>query len=375
MNTILKITVLGLLVATSTLVNATQNVVLVTLDGVRWQEVFSGADEVLINNADFVKNQAQLNSEFWHKDPKQRQKLLMPFITQTMASKGAIIGDRNNDSKMSVSNPWYFSYPGYNEILTGTVDENINSNDKNYNPNKTILELLHEQPAYKNKTALFGGWDVFPYIVNDKRSGVYVNAGFMPIDAEFSDDAQLLNAMQNEIPSPWHNVRLDSFTYRFAKAFLLAKKPKLLVISLGETDDFAHDGDYDHYLTSAKQSDAFIRDLWQTLQATEGYKNNTTLIVTTDHGRGSHANDWQHHSSKRALAQSEQGRKAFPDGIVGSEHIWLAAMGPSIKQTGLMKAEQEFKQAQVAATVLKALGQNPQQLNPNMAPAISEVLK
>ncbi|MGB1293696.1 MAG: phosphoglyceromutase, partial [Pseudoalteromonas sp.] len=131
MNTILKITVLGLLVATSTLVNATQNVVLVTLDGVRWQEVFSGADEALINNADFVKNQAQLNSEFWHKDPKQRQKLLMPFITQTMANKGAIIGDRNNDSKMSVSNPWYFSYPGYNEILTGTVDENINSNDKN----------------------------------------------------------------------------------------------------------------------------------------------------------------------------------------------------------------------------------------------------
>ena len=375
MNTILKITVLGLLVATSTLVNATQNVVLVTLDGVRWQEVFNGADEALINNADFVKNQAQLSSEFWHKDPKQRQKLLMPFITQTMANKGAIIGDRNNDSKMSVSNPWYFSYPGYNEILTGTVDENINSNDKNYNPNKTILELLHEQPAYKNKTALFGGWDVFPYIVNDKRSGVYVNAGFMPIDAEFSDDAQLLNAMQNEIPSPWHNVRLDSFTYRFAKVFLLAKKPKLLVISLGETDDFAHDGDYDHYLTSAKQSDVFIRDLWQTLQTTQGYKNNTTLIVTTDHGRGSYANDWQHHSSKRALAQSEQGRKAFPDGIVGSEHIWLAAMGPSIKQTGLMKAEQEFKQAQVAATVLKALGQNPQQLNPNMAPAISEVLK
>lgn len=375
MNTILKITVLGLLVATSTLVNATQNVVLVTLDGVRWQEVFSGADEALINNADFVKNQAQLNSEFWHKDPKQRQKLLMPFITQTMANKGAIIGDRNNDSKMSVSNPWYFSYPGYNEILTGTVDENINSNDKNYNPNKTILELLHEQPAYKNKTALFGGWDVFPYIVNDKRSGVYVNAGFMPIDAEFSDDAQLLNAMQNEIPSPWHNVRLDSFTYRFAKAFLLAKKPKLLVISLGETDDFAHDGVYDHYLTSAKQSDAFIRDLWQTLQATEGYKNNTTLIVTTDHGRGSYANDWQHHSSKRALAKSEQGKKAFPEGIIGSEHIWLAAIGPTIKGNGLIKTDNELKQAQIAATVLKALGQNPNTINPNMAPAINEILK
>lgn len=375
MNKFIKITILGLLTITSTLVSATQNVVLVTLDGVRWQEVFNGADKALINNADFVKDKAQLNRDFWHNSPKKRQQLLMPFITQTMANKGVIIGDRDHGSRMSVSNPWYFSYPGYNEILTGTVDENINSNDKNYNPNKTILELLQHQPAYKNKTALFGSWDVFPFIVNDKRSGVYVNAGFMPIDTELSDDAHLLNAMQMEIPSPWHNVRLDSFTYRFAKAYLLTKKPKLLVINLGETDDFAHDGHYDHYLKSAKQSDAFIRDLWQTLQTTDGYKNNTTLIVTTDHGRGSYANDWQHHSSKRALAQSEQGRKAFPNGIVGSEHIWLAAMGPAIKPTGLVKTEQEFKQAQVAATVLKALGQNPQQLNPNMAPAINEVLK
>jgi len=84
---------------------------------------------------------------------------------------------------------------------------------------------------------------------------VYVNAGFMPIAEGLSKDAALLNAMQNEIPSPWHNVRFDSFTYRFAKAYMLANKPKLLVISLGETDDFAHDGAYDHYLKSAKQSD------------------------------------------------------------------------------------------------------------------------
>ena len=82
---------------------------------------------------------------------------------------------------MSVSNPWYFSYPGYNEILTGEVDESINSNDKVFNPNKTILERLNAQPEFKNSTALFGSWDVFPYIVNTQRSKVQVNAGFMPL--------------------------------------------------------------------------------------------------------------------------------------------------------------------------------------------------
>ncbi|WP_273048023.1 alkaline phosphatase family protein [Pseudoalteromonas sp.] len=374
MKTIIKVTVFSLSVLVSNFV-AAQNVVLVTLDGVRWQEVFNGADKNLINNTDFVKEPEQLNTQFWAKTVNERQQLLMPFLTQVVAKQGVIIGDRANGSTMSVSNPWYFSYPGYNEILTGEVDENINSNDKVLNPNKTILERLDKLPEFKNSTALFGSWDVFPYIVNNKRSDVYVNAGFMPVAEDLFADAPLLNALQKEIPSPWHNVRLDSFTYRFAKAYMLAKTPKLLVISLGETDDFAHDGHYDQYLRSARQSDAFIKDLWATIQTTAGYKNNTTLIITTDHGRGSNADDWQHHSSKRALAKSAQGKKAFPEGIIGSEYIWLAAIGPAIKGSGLIKTKNEFKQAQVAATVLKALGQNPHTINPAMAPAINEILK
>ncbi|HDY91877.1 MAG TPA: phosphoglyceromutase [Pseudoalteromonas sp.] len=375
MNSIIKVVVFSLTVLLSYAVNAAQNVVLITLDGVRWQEVFNGADNSLINNTDFVKKPEQLKTQFWAKTANERQQLLMPFLTQVVAKKGVIIGDRANGSTMSVSNPWYFSYPGYNEILTGEVDENINSNNKLLNPNKTILERLDKLPEFKGSTALFGSWDVFPYIVNTKRSNVYVNAGFMSIEENLFTDAPLLNALQNEIPSPWYNVRLDSFTYRFAKAYMLAKKPKLLVISLGETDDFAHDGHYDQYLKSARQSDVFIKDLWATIQTTAGYKDNTTLIITTDHGRGNNANDWQHHSSKRALAELELGANTYPEGIIGSEHIWLAAIGPAIKGSGLIKTKNELKQAQIAATVLKALGQNPNEINSNMAPAISEILK
>ena len=374
MHKILKVLLASFILLASSVYAKDTNVVLVTLDGVRWQEVFSGADKNLISNKDFVKQPSDLSNEFWDENPQKRQQLLMPFLTQVVAKQGVIIGDRTKGSTMSVSNPWYFSYPGYNEILSGEVDENINSNDKVYNPNKTILERLDAQAEFKNSTALFGSWDVFPYIVNTKRSNVYVNAGFMPIAEDLFADAPLLNALQKEIPSPWTNVRLDSFTYRFAKAYMLAKQPKLLVISLGETDDFAHDGHYDAYLKSAKQSDAFLKDLWQTIQSTPGYKNKTTLIITTDHGRGSHASDWQHHSSKQALANSAQGKRAFPEGIVGSEHIWLGAIGPAIKGKGLIKIK-NVKQAQIAATVLSALGQQPHIINPNMAPAIKEILK
>jgi hypothetical protein len=68
-----------------------------------------------------------------------------------------------------------------------------------------------------------------------------------------------------------------------------------------------------------------------------------------------------------------QGKRAFPERIVGSEHIWLGAIGPAIKGKGLIKIK-NVKQAQIAATVLAALGQQPHIINPNMAPAIKEIL-
>ena len=165
MNSIIKATVFNSIVLISNALisntaSAAQNVVLVTLDGVRWQEVFSGADKNLINNADFVKNPTQLNKQFWAPTANKRQQLLMPFLTQHVAKKGVIVGDRAKGSNMSVSNPWYFSYPGYNEILTGEVDEKINSNNKVLNANKTILERLDERADFRGKTALFGSWDV-----------------------------------------------------------------------------------------------------------------------------------------------------------------------------------------------------------------------
>ncbi len=63
---------------------------------------------------------------------------------------------------MQVTNPHWFSYPGYSEILTGFVEPSITSNDKVPNPNVTVLEWLHRQPAFKEKVAAFGSWDVFP---------------------------------------------------------------------------------------------------------------------------------------------------------------------------------------------------------------------
>jgi len=351
-----------------------KNLVLVTIDGLRWQELFSGADATLLNNKKFVRARQDVIEKFWHNNEEKRRKLLMPFLWETVAQEGMLIGNRNIGSNMSIANPWNFSYPGYSEIFTGVVDESLDSNEKKPNPQISFIEWLNNKKGYQHKLAVFGSWDVFPYILTKERSKLHINAGFDTAKGyALSEQAKLLNNLQGEIPSPWHNVRLDSFTYRYAKDYLLTMKPKVMIISLGETDDFAHDGHYDSYLNSAHQTDKFIADLWQTLQNTPGYKDNTVLMITTDHGRGSNSDDWQHHASKQAVQSTMKNLNMFPDGIVGSENIWFAAMGPGVNARGEIKTKQEIKQNQIAATALTLLDEDPIAFNPQAGPIIKEV--
>ncbi|MCL2913534.1 alkaline phosphatase family protein [Shewanella corallii] len=355
---------------------AADNLVLVTIDGLRWQEVFYGADQQMLKDKTLVKHPDLMAPRFGAEDHTIARSVLMHFMWQTIAREGALMGNRDKGPGMSVANPWFFSYPGYSEILTGIVDESIDSNAPVPNANVTFLEWLSARPEYGKKLALFGSWDVFPAIVNHERSGLHVNAGFMPASGyPLGDDIALLNQLQKEIPSPWHNVRLDAFTHRYALDYLKQVKPRVMVIAYGETDDFAHDGQYDQYLMAARRTDNFIADLWHTLQSMPEYRNNTNLIITTDHGRGSSKADWQHHSSRRALSGYMSSLQQFPEGIVGSDKVWLAAMGPDIKPVGVWRPKTEIYSTQIVPTILTLLGESAEAFNPEGAAVISEVIK
>ncbi|WP_315820165.1 hypothetical protein [Paraflavitalea speifideaquila] len=93
-----------------------------------------------------------------------------------MAKEGQLYGNRQFDNKVDNANPHWFSYPGYNEIFTGYPDSAVNSNDKILNKHENVLEFINRQKGYTGKVAAFSTWDVFPYILNESRSGVYVNA-------------------------------------------------------------------------------------------------------------------------------------------------------------------------------------------------------
>jgi hypothetical protein len=321
----------------------TENIFIITLDGFRWQELFTGADSLLVANKDFVRDTAALRARFWATTPLQRRKILMPFFWNVIARQGQIYGNRNYDNNADCSNTMWFSYPGYNEILSGFADdENINSNKKINNPNETLLEFLNKLPQYKGKVAAFGSWDVFPFIINEERSRVPVNAGFERASGEsLTDREKFLNVLQDEIPGPWGGVRLDAFTHYFAFEHLKKTKPRVLYIAYGETDDFAHDGRYDEYLKSAQRTDQFINRLWEWVQIQNAYKDKTTFLITTDHGRGTQPiATWRSHG----------------DEIEGASQIWLAVIGPDTPPTGEQKSPGQIYQDQVAKTAAAFLG-------------------
>ena len=149
----------------------TENIFLITYDGLRWEELFTGADKKLIQNEDYVENGLRLAALFWDDNPNKRRERLLPFFWNTIAVKGQLYGNRLTGCTVDVTNNQWFSYPGYNEILVGYDDPNITSNAKIPNPNKTVLEILNEQDEFNGKVAAFGSWDVFPYIINEERSG------------------------------------------------------------------------------------------------------------------------------------------------------------------------------------------------------------
>lgn len=339
-----------------------QNIIVITTDGFRWQDLFKGMDTAIANNKRFNQgDSAYIYQNFWAATEEERRKKIMPFFWTMIKEQGVIYGNRSGGNKVDVANRYWFSYPGYNEIMTGYPDTLVNSNEYKPNPHVTVLEFLNNQPALKGKVAAFGAWDAFDRILNEQRSGIpVVNAfdncgGSNPTARE-----KLINEMRNNSYKPWGDAEcLDVFTHYAAMEYLKIHKPRVLYISYGETDEWAHAGQYKNYLNAGRQVDEWIKDIWMWLQSDPQYAGKTTLLFTTDHGRGDlHKNQWTDHGS----------------GIPGASEIFLGAIGPSIKVEGEVKKEQQLFQMQLAQTIAKIMGYH-YKANHLIAPAINDLFR
>jgi hypothetical protein len=339
----------------------TQNVVLIVSDGLRWQEVFTGADPSLMNDkaGGSWLSKEELQKRYWRDDAEARRELLFPFLWGTVAKQGQIYGNQKKGSVAHVTNGKAFSYPGYNEMSTGYPNDAITSNEFGPNPNPTVFEWLNKFDEFRGKVAIYGTWEVYDNIFNRKRSGLVMQTGWnLPRKADETPRDALLRELY-ETTTRLDEEDVDNSLLQVPLLdYVKTAHPRVLFVGYGETDNWAHQGRYDLVLDSAHRMDHFVHQLWDTMQAMPEYRGTTTFIITTDHGRGGGLTEWKEHGVEEK----------------GSENVWIAVLGPDTAALGERARIAPVTQAQIAATVAAFVGKNYTHDVPKAAPPIAAVL-
>ncbi len=298
----------------------TRNVVLVMVDGLRWQEVFRGADPALVAKARAKGNLGRA-SRFEAGSDLARRRRLMPFLWSRLAREGQVFGNRSRGSCCQVLNGRNVSYPGYSETLCGYPDEGILGNEPHPNANVSVFEWLQERrPDLRGRVEAVGSWVTTRAIFNHQRCGfpVHIPGEGRPFD------------------------QLDDGSLEAALAALRERKPRLLFLMMGETDGWAHRMNYGRYLKAAARMDRRIERLWSTLQSLPEYRGTTTLLLTTDHGRGAGVKDWWDHGPE----------------VAGAEATWAAVMGPDTPALGERGNGASLFNRRIAGTIAALFGED-----------------
>lgn len=306
-------------------------VVLVVLDGVRWQEVFYGADRALAS-------QRGLNP-LAYASPRA----LMPQLRRFIDTRAVAIGAPAHGAEVDVSGPQLISLPGYLEIFSGKPDAACDANDcVTHARAATIADEVRDAGGPED-VAVVTSWpniaraasiDASRFVASAGRS-IVENEALLRADAESSE---LLDRSARSQPFPGQgDYRPDAITSRLALRVLITQRPRLLFVGLGDSDEQAHRDDYSGYLEAIHASDAFLGDLIATLDTMGARGRHTTVIVTADHGR--------------AWTFKDHG-PTFPE----AARVWLVAGGGDVKHSGLVAAARKHTLSDVAPTVRALLG-------------------
>lgn len=284
------------------------SVILVTIDGVRWQEIFLGADPALADRAALPRGEAR------------SARSLTPHLHRLFFDQGAVLGDPRVGERFVASGPRYVSLPGYVEMMTG-APSGCRGND--CEPSLPwVLPGEHARRA-PGGAAVFASWERVARALPASTQGLVLRAG-----RERGEDAP---------PYPGHGeYRPDRRTAASAIEHLIRHEPRFLWVALGDTDEWAHRGDYRGYVEALRAADSFVGELSAHLAEMGDYGARTAVLVTTDHGRDA----------------------GFTDhGGSDSAGVWLMARGGRIARRGVAPLDRERRLADIAPTVSAILGE------------------
>lgn len=348
----------------------TRNLITVIIDGARWEEVFRGIDPRFIDPSASAYYRLPAQAEtfkaaLWRETPQERREALAPFLWTTVAARGQLYGNHDKGSQVRLRNGFHISYPGHSEFLTGIADdERIVSNAFKPNPNKTILEALDARLAFSGRVAAFSTWDAYPYILDVARSGLPVHSPATPTPV--SDPEGRMDVLKGLLTDTGPSLHSDAITFRLALEYLKLKRPRVLHLSFQNADRPAHAGHYDDYAYAIRSADAYLRQIWEWVQSDPDYRDQTTLIVATDHGRGAA-------SLELFKTHGTPGYRRVAPGEVnptdGDQYSWIAILGPDTPAGGEISGGPPIEIAQVAATAMALLREPYVGDHPTLRPA------
>lgn len=339
----------------------TRNVVLVTLDGVRAQEIFGGLDEAIAQHdaKQEYSEIAEVRQRYAGDDAGQRRTALLPNFWNRLAPQGVVLGNAAFGNHVQVQNRILWSTPGYVEMLTGAPRADVTDNVDHRFAYKTALQHAREQLGLGfGEVAQIGSWNGYSLASASVDDAFLMVGTFDAVPEPYSNPHMgELAELRREVMGLWSEGSNDTLTFRIAHEYLRQNQPRVMWLALVNSDDWAHADRYDRYLDYLHQADGFLGELWDTLQSSDFYRDQTTLIITTDHGRGLQGSDWAEHDIT----------------IPGSEAIWLAIIGPDTPDVGEVKTPGMAYQGQVAATLLFYLGLDYRALGADVLPALEPV--
>ena len=319
-----------------------RNVVVVTIDGVRRQEIFNGVDRALAAEGD-----------------RRDGRALLPNLYR-LIDRGVALGAPGRGAPMLASGPNFVSLPGYREILTGRRAADCTDNDCGPMEEPTLLEEFRwarELPP--SEVAAISSWETIERATSFDPRAITISAGrhggvtrdglrVSPAAAARLDEVAQSRAW------PGHSdYRPDALSASLALTYLETKRPRFLYVSLGDTDEYAHRGDYAGYLRALSAFDNFLGQLMARVDASDTSSADTLFVVTSDHGRSPNFSD---HGSDPTASP-----------------VWLVAAGGPIPARGLTPAARPRRLADIAPTVRALLG-IPADDSPRAGAPIPELL-
>jgi hypothetical protein len=259
-------------------------VVLVVVDGVRWQEVFQGVDPKLAADAGISKEEV-VGAE-----------ALLPTLHGIVGEHGVLAGQPLRGESFVASGPNFVSLPGYTEIFGGRVSTKCGDNHCEQTLIPTLLDDVRARTCeHDEEVAVFSSWESIPKAASARPGTFVVSSGRRLEDARLRGDPQMAFLLdRGRAAAPWPGsgeYRPDEYTSRVALRYLERAKPRFMFVGLGDTDEYAHHGDYARYVGALRRADGFVRSLLETLERMGERGRRTAVFVTTDHGRSASFRD------------------------------------------------------------------------------------